>query len=256
MNKEINANGIGSDTIDVAPPDVMPPKQTTSSSTNIQLSSSWFANRDLYEQCTGPTVIVNNSNSKLSFGGGGTNGAIRKFFFPEHDKCCCGMVKRGRQNQSLWIKLAGGLVLAPAQDFEEQEESTKEQEESTTHEAVQSPGSVWYTPLPAEKRNGTHVTHIVHVVGPKNDIAFANGRTEDQTREHAAAIVEDATLRCLHLADEVNASTIVMSGISSGIFAGRDKKWRAAMYNAMNSSFDKYKGTLNVVLVGQGWKKD
>ena len=63
-------------------------------------------------------------------------------------------------------------------------------------------------------------------------------------------------MRCLHLAGELNACTIVMSGISSGIFAGRDAQWRAAMYNAMNASFDKYKGTLNVVLVGQGWKKD
>ena len=200
----------------------------------VQLSRSFFDRSDLYVDaggaCGNATCIVNNSNSSLSFGGGGTNGAIRRFFFPGQARLLCGLVRRrGRQHRDKWRQLAGGLIrdypreggnggLIPDADL-----------------LPHAPGSIWHTPLPAERRQGTNVQNIIHVVGPKNDSTFVTkDDAPESARNRAADIVYGLTSQVLRLAfDELGAQTLILAGISTGIFAQGDPQWAAAMYAAM-----------------------
>jgi O-acetyl-ADP-ribose deacetylase (regulator of RNase III) len=227
----------------------------SSLSPRVRVSSSWFAKTELYDSCSsqGPIVIVNNSNDELSFGGGGTNGAIVRYFYPDRSTRLCGLLSAGRQHRDKWSPLTevypqhsggnGGITLPV---------------DMVPH----PPGSIWYSDLQKYRRRGTDVSHIIHVVGPINDAAFAQGEDVEVARNRAANIVGQATLKILRFAStELKAGTVIISGISAGIFARGSEEWTEAMYNAMRKSISEYvnadesnseveKDQMEVVLVG------
>jgi len=219
----------------------------------VRVSSSWFAKQALYDSCSteGPIVIVNNSNDQLSFGGGGTNGAIVNFFYPDQSTRFCGLMNAGRQHRDNWHLHSGPLCKA----------GSKGKEEDVDHTAPHPPGAIWYNSLPEKRRRGTNVTHIVHVVGPINDANFSNGEDEATARERAAKVVGEATNNILVLAEsKLGARTIIMSGISAGIFARGSNKWKETMYDTMRTSIREHceeksseesSNSMEVVLVGE-----
>ena len=218
----------------------------------VRVSTSWFAKEELYESCPdGPIVIVNNSNDELSFGGGGTNGAIVNFFYPNQSTRFCGLVNAGRQHRDNWHFHSGPLCKAGSNENDDD-----------VNLVPHAPGSIWYNALPEDRRRGTHVTHIIHVVGPINDSNFANGEDDEAARERAARVVGEATKNILVLAEsKLRARTIIMSGISAGIFARGSKEWTEAMYETMRTTIRQHceetpsgkessNSNMEVVLVG------
>ena len=140
------------------------------------------------------------------------------------------ILPRGRQHRDKWQVLAGGLLrdypqtgnggLVPDFDL-----------------LPHPPGSIWHTPLPEARRRGTRVENIIHAIGPKNDSEFTADSSKAEARERASAIVCRMTARILRLAqDELGANTVVLSGISTGIFSSGDTLWAAEMYAAMRSA--------------------
>ena len=215
----------------------------------VRVSSSWFAKQELYRSCSteGPIVIVNNSNDQLSFGGGGTNGAIVRFFYPDQSTRFCGLMNAGRQHRDNWHLHSGPLCKAGSK-------GNGDDVNLTPH----PPGAIWYNSLPEKRRRGTNVTHIVHVVGPINDAIFSNGEDEVTARKRAARVVGEATKNILVLAEsKLGARTIVMSGISAGIFARGSNKWKQAMYDTMRTTIREHceetssEESMEVVLVGE-----
>jgi O-acetyl-ADP-ribose deacetylase (regulator of RNase III) len=213
----------------------------------VALSGRFFDQPALYtDDCGGggAIVLVNNSNADLSFGGGGTNGAICRYFFPEQARCLCGLLRRGRQSRHVWRALAGGL-------HRNYPDGGNGGLVPDVNMLPHPPGSIWYTPLPEARRRGTRVTNIVHVVGPKNNADFAKGDGATAARVRASAIVRRMTARVLRLAeDELKAETVVLAGISSGIFAQGDQLWSAAMYAAMRSAISAH--ILSSAEIGDG----
>ena len=229
----------------------------TSNSTNnrVRLTDSWFAKSELYDSCNeGPIVITNNSNDELSFGGGGTNGAIVDYFFPDRSTILCGLMKAGRQHRDNWHIYGGPLENASL--LLGDDKGNEKKVDLVPH----APGSIWVSSLPIERRQSTRVSHIIHVVGPINNLEFANGEDVKTARERASRIVSAATKQILILADtKLGAGTCILSGISAGIFARGSKEWTSAMYNSMNSAIREYtveysSSVMEIVLVG-AWKE-
>lgn len=223
---------------------------------NFKQSPSWFLDPELYDSVKdGSTFIVNNSNKELSFGGGGTNGAIRYYFFEQH-RYCCWCFPMGRQPWHLWNTEAGGLyhcslpspsgAVSAADDlavFMDRREKPKAQD-----------GSVYFTPLSLDQRKSTTVEGIFQVVGP-----MRKGNASLEHRQKCAELIANITQKCLHHAHKRGAKYLILSGISAGIFAEGDEDFSAACRGAILATLLNYfvntlpGKQLKILLVGRKW---
>ena len=219
---------------------------------NCRASGSWFAKSELYDEVSdGPTILVNNSNSSLDFGGGGTNGAIRDFFWPERSKVMW-LFPAGSQPWYKWKKYGQGLF-----DSKMLRKGKREQVfESTSwfKRPDVSPGNVFYTPLDRARAKGTSVIGIVQAVGPINRRMF-----NATYRKRCMKCVSDIVKECLLLAHHVKAKNLVISGISAGIFARGDAEFSSSMRRAVLETLQDYfksekeESQVCVTIVGRDW---
>jgi len=219
---------------------------------NCRASQSWFAKPELYDETkNGPTILVNNSNSNLDFGGGGTNGAIRDFFWPEHSKFMW-FFPAGSQPWYKWKKYGQGLF--ESKTFRKGKREQVFESTSWYDRPDASPGNVYYTPIDKARTKGTSVVGIVQAVGPINARRF-NAAYRNKCMNCVSKIVKE----CLLLAHHIKAKNLVISGISAGIFARGDAEFSSSMRRAILQSLKEYfestkeEDQICVTIVGRDW---
>ena len=159
---------------------------------------------------------------------------------------------RGSQPWHRWHTMAGGLFSFDAVSNDRWNAPVHRKKEG---EPSVSAGEVLYTPLPKARRRGTNVVGILQAVGPRNT------ELTKRHRDACAVVVANIVKKCLAFAKALKAQTIVMSGISTGIFADHDRKFAAAMRGAMLRVLNKYFSDeatppgVRVVIIGRNWNE-